>query len=91
MTLEDLRQQIDDIDAQLVLLLNQRAECALAISRAKRAREMPVYQPEREAQVLRRVRAASAARGGPLGEEAITRLFERIIDEARALESKAAK
>jgi chorismate mutase len=91
MTLEDLRQQIDEIDEQLVQLLNRRAECALAIGRIKRARDLPMYQPEREAQVLQRVRAASAAGGGPLGPEAVTRLFERIIDEARALELKAAR
>jgi chorismate mutase len=50
-----------------------------------------IYQPEREAEVLRRARDASAARGGPLGAEAITRLFERIIDEARTLELKAVR
>jgi chorismate mutase len=91
MTLDDLRQQIDAIDEQLVLLLNRRAECALAIGKIKRERDMPMYQPGREAEVLHRVRAASAACGGPLGQEAITRLFERIIDEARSLELKAAR
>jgi chorismate mutase len=50
-----------------------------------------MYQPEREAEVLRRVRAASVAGGGPLGPEAIARLFERIIDEARGLELKAVR
>ncbi len=91
MTLDELRQQIDAIDEQLVGLLNARAECALAIGRIKRGRGMPMYQPEREKEVLQRVRAASAARGGPLGADAVTRLFERIIDEARSLELKAVR
>jgi chorismate mutase len=52
---------------------------------------LAMYQPEREAEVLRRVRAVSAATGGPLGPEAIARLFERIIDEARGLELKAVR
>jgi chorismate mutase len=91
MTLEDLRHRIDALDDDLVRLLNERAACALRIGQIKRVMGLPLYQPEREAEVLRRVRAASAAGGGPLGPEAIARLFERIIDEARGLEVKAAR
>ena len=91
MTLDVLRQQIDAIDDQLVRLLNERAARALEIGRIKRASGLPMYQPDRETQVLQRVRGASAACGGPLGPDAITRLFERIIDEARSLEFKAAR
>lgn len=91
MSLEDLRQRIDDLDGQLVRLLNERASCALQIGQHKQAMGLPMYQPEREAEVLRRVRAASVAGGGPLGPEAIARVFERIIDEARGLELKAVR
>jgi chorismate mutase len=90
-TLEDLRQRIDGLDAELVRLLNERARCALEIGQIKKALGLPMYQPEREAQVLRRVRAACLAGPGPLGPDAIERLFERIIDEARALELKAVR
>jgi chorismate mutase len=90
-TLEQLRERIDEIDEEVVRLLNERASCALRIGEAKKEMGLPIYQPEREADVLRRVRAASAAGGGPLGSEAITRLFERIIDEARGLELKAVR
>jgi chorismate mutase len=44
---------------------------------------MEIYQPDREREVLRHVRGVNA---GPLDDEAIVRLFERIIDEARRLE-----
>ena len=44
---------------------------------------LEVYQPAREIEVLKHVRSQNA---GPLEAEAITRLFERIIDEARRLE-----
>jgi chorismate mutase len=90
-TLEGLRQHIDDLDEQLVRLLNERATYALEIGQIKKVMGLPMYQPEREAEVLRRVRAVSAATGGPLGPEAIARLFERIIDEARGLELKAVR
>lgn len=91
MTLEELRQRVDDLDGQLVRLLNERAACALEIGRIKKALGLPMYQPEREAEVLRHVCAASNSGDGPLGPDAVARLFERIIDEARGLELKAAR
>lgn len=81
--LDDLRKRIDLLDESLVRLLNARAACALEIGRAKRALGMPIYQPEREAEVLKNVQAVN---NGPLDQPAMKRLFERIIDEARHLE-----
>jgi chorismate mutase len=81
--LDDLRKRIDLLDESLVRLLNARAACALEIGRVKRAMGIPVYQPQREEEVLRNVDAANT---GPLDAQAIRRLFERIIDEARHLE-----
>lgn len=91
LTLEGLRQRVDEIDELLVGLLNERAACALAIGRLKREAGLPMYQPEREAEVLRHVRAVTTSGQGPLGADAIARLFERIIDEARSLELKAVR
>jgi chorismate mutase len=85
--LKTLRAAIDAIDEQLVTLLNARSAHALAIGKLKEQSHEPVYQPAREADVLAHVRAANA---GPLDDGAITRLFERIIDEARRLERLAA-
>ncbi|HKW01287.1 MAG TPA: chorismate mutase [Vicinamibacterales bacterium] len=82
-----LRAKIDEIDAQLVALLNARAACALEIGEIKEQIHEPIYQPAREAAVLANVRAANR---GPLKDDAMTRLFERIIDEARRLERLAA-
>jgi chorismate mutase len=81
--LDDLRKRIDLLDASLVKLLNARAACALEIGRLKRDLGMAIYQPEREAEVLKNVQAVNT---GPLDQPAIKRLFERIIDEARHLE-----
>ena len=81
--LEDLRKRIDLLDESLVRLLNARAACALEIGRIKRQMGVPIYQPEREAEVLKNVEAVN---NGPLDAPAIKRLFERIIDEARHLE-----
>jgi chorismate mutase len=85
-TLDDLRDDIDRVDEVLVRLLNERARVACEIGLTKKALGVEVYQPEREKQVLAHVRSIAAE--GPLGAEAIARLFERIIDEARRLERR---
>lgn len=90
MTLDALRRRIDELDERLVELLNQRASCALQIGELKKTLGLEIYQPDRESQVLRHVRDHGQAMAGPLGAEALTRLFERIIDEARRLERESA-
>src|SRR5712692_8216266 len=87
-TLDDLREDIDRVDEVLVRLLNERARCACEIGRLKKEQGIEVYQPDREKQVLDHVRGVAAE--GPLGPDAIARLFERIIDEARRLERRVA-
>ena len=86
MTLDDLRKDIDRVDEVLVRLLNERARCVCEIGVLKKAEGIEVYQPEREKEVLRHVREVACE--GPLGPDAIGRLFERIIDEARTLERR---
>ena len=84
--IEELRQRIDKIDGQLVGLLNDRARSAVEIGSLKHGLRIQVYQPDREKDVLRQVRSVSK---GPLTDEAMTRLFERIIDEVRRLEDES--
>ena len=79
----EIRGRMDELDSELVRLLNERASCAKDIGRLKETVGMEVYQPEREIEVLKHVRSRN---DGPLEADAITRLFERIIDEARRLE-----
>ena len=89
LTIEELRGRIDVIDEQLVRLLNVRVACAVEVGRLKHEAGLPVYQPEREAQVLSGVRRSATDLAGPLTADAVVRLFERIIDEARRAERAA--
>lgn len=77
------RQRIDDIDLQLVKLFNERTQCAIEIGHIKKRIGLEIYSPSREAQVIANVTNANT---GPLDAEAIRRLFERVIDEARRIE-----
>jgi chorismate mutase-like protein len=83
-SLDELREDIDRVDEVLVRLLNERARVACEIGKVKKQLGVDIYQPDREKQVLAHVRGIAAE--GPLGSDAIARLFERIIDEARRLE-----
>jgi chorismate mutase-like protein len=84
--LEDLRRDIDRVDEVIVRLLNERARVVCEIGRLKKETGEPIYQPAREKNVIEHVRGIAVE--GPLGPDAIARLFERIIDEARTLERR---
>jgi len=86
MNLSDWRRRIDELDKRLVELLNERSRCALEIGKLKQEQHLPLYQPDREKEVLEN---AELNNRGPLTDAAIRRLFERIIDEARAAERLA--
>ena len=90
MTIDELRRRIDQLDEKLVELLNERAHCALEIGKLKRTLGLEVYQPEREADVLAHVRTHGKQTSSPLEGDAIARVFERIIDEARRIERATA-
>jgi chorismate mutase/prephenate dehydratase len=79
--LKQLRERIDALDLEILRLVSERASAAHAIGKLKG--DGPVYRPEREAQVLRRLAAHNP---GPLPEKAVTHLFTEIISACRALE-----
>ncbi len=83
MTIDELRTEIDRLDAQLLRIFNQRAALALQIGELKKVAGLPVFDPAREKNIFRRMKEDNP---GPLDEQAIVRLFERVIDESRRLE-----
>lgn len=81
--LEDCRTRIDDVDRRILRLLNERTGIVEEIGRIKKSAAMPIYEPKREDQVYRNVIDSNA---GPLTEDAVRRVFERIIDEMRKVQ-----
>ncbi len=84
--LDALRDEIDKIDEVVVRLLDRRARCAYAIGRIKKEQGLTIYEPAREAVVMAHVQQVNQQLGGPLDQTAITRLYERIMDEARRIQ-----
>jgi chorismate mutase / prephenate dehydratase len=84
MNLDDWRSRINDLDNRILQLLNQRAEAVLQIGDLKRRQDAPVYAPDREAEILRRLSESSP---GPLRSAAISAIWREILSASRALES----
>jgi chorismate mutase / prephenate dehydratase len=75
-----LRAQIDALDDEVSSLIQRRARLAQEIGALKGG--APVYRPEREAEILRRI----SAKSGPLPGERLLAIFREIISACRGLE-----
>ena len=78
--LERLRGEIDRLDDRILEAINERARLARRIGTLKVGQ---AYRPEREAQVLRRVKERNP---GPLSAETAALLFREIMSACLALE-----
>jgi chorismate mutase/prephenate dehydratase len=83
--LKPLREQIDDIDAQILELLARRGRVAQEVGHVKAETNAPVFRPEREAQVLRGVADRNP---GPLKNSDVQTIFREIMSACRALEKR---
>jgi chorismate mutase/prephenate dehydratase len=83
-TLASLRNELDQIDAELLAAVNRRAEIAQRIGELKRGESQTVYDPAREAEVLRQ---AVANNSGPLTGEAVRAVFREVVSASRAVQT----
>jgi chorismate mutase / prephenate dehydratase len=84
-TINNPRAEIDAIDGELLRLLNKRAEIALRVGAAKTSVETSLCDPNREREVLSRLRQENK---GPFDEHSIDNIFQRIIDESLQLQQR---
>jgi len=82
-TIDDIREEIDRLDNELLVIFNRRADMALKIGHLKKDLGLPIYDPSREKRIFTKMESRNP---GPLDNSAIKRLFERVIDESRTLE-----
>ena len=82
--LADLRVRIDQIDAQLLTLLAERARVAEEVGALKRQEGSPLFRPDRVAQVIAKVQAANP---GPLKGEHVASIWREIMSACLALEA----
>lgn len=83
--LEELRRLIDDVDGRLLALLGERARLVQQVGELKHTSNAPVYRPERESQILQRLRDRNP---GPLPGDAIAGIWREVISACRELERR---
>jgi chorismate mutase len=83
MDISDWRKKIDDLDRKLAALLNERAAAAIEIGRLKRNTSLPIYEPEREREVIANVQRSNS---GPLNERDLAQIYERVMDVMRSIQ-----
>ena len=81
--LDSIRKKIDELDAELLQMLNQRS--SLAIEAGENKKEELIYKPEREAYILRQLKKINT---GPLSDKQIVNIFKEIISSCRAQEKE---
>lgn len=83
--IQELRQQLDQIDREIVALLEKRLDVSRDVARYKLARNLPVLDRAREAQVL-------DDRASLLREEehreALRNIYQQIMAMSRAEQEK---
>jgi chorismate mutase / prephenate dehydratase len=81
--LQQFRSKIDEIDAKLVRLLNDRTKLVLEIGKIKQATGGEIYAPDREEAVYRRVVEKNS---GPLTNESLRAIYREVMSSALFLE-----
>ena len=82
-----LRKRIDDLDQRIVKLLNQRAQTAVRIGEHKHKNNEPIFAPDREEKVLRRV-SKQTEEYGVLSARAIRNIYAEVISACRSAEKR---
>jgi len=81
--LTNLRNNIDEIDSEILKLLNQRAEIVLKVAETKRSQNINYFIPERELEILTRLKAKNI---GPFPNDMLEAIFKEIFCASLSLE-----
>ena len=81
--MEKLRERIDELDAELLALLNERAKCVMKIGAIKQKEKTEVLVPQREIELLD---SLTSLNQGPMTAEMVLHIFQEIIDTLKELQ-----
>ena len=81
--IKKFREKIDSLDKKIVELLNSRASTAIKISQRKKQNSYDIYDPVRESEIIKKLRAINK---GPLSGEQLVSVFRQIISVCREIQ-----
>lgn len=85
-SLTNLRQHLDQLDDQIVLLLRKRLEITEQIAEYKNAEGFPLTDVKREEEIINRIEKKIQ---NPVYKEILIRLYQRIMEEAKNLRGQS--
>ncbi len=85
--LAQCRNEIEDLDRRLVALLAERVALGKRTATLKKAAGLPILDPQREAEVIRR--AVGTAREHDLPVEAVREVFWHVVGLSRRAQEAA--
>ena len=86
MELEIIRKKLDQLDEQLMTILAERQSYLGDVARYKKAHNLPLYQPEREKQILEAKLAL--AKKLELDSEMVEKIFAAILESSKKTQAK---
>jgi len=81
--LNDLRKEIDRIDSRVIELLNRRGKISFNIGEMKKAKKQPIYSPDRESLIYRKIVKKNK---GPFTDESVKAIYREIMSACLSLE-----
>ncbi len=81
--IEELRKRVNEVDCELVRILNERARIVQELSTHKLEAGVPLFDPKREEEILRKVADLNE---GPIYDSSLRDIFELIMHRIRDLE-----
>ena len=81
MSLKELRKKIDYIDEKILNLLNQRAGEVLSVSKLKKSKKLGAYSPDREANMIDRLKKINK---GLFSAHDVENVFREILSICRS-------
>lgn len=79
----ELRERVDEVDAQLIRALSERAQIVQDLARIKAEAGVPIFDPKREEEILQKVVEQNP---GPIYDSSMREIFELILHRIRDLE-----
>ena len=80
---QELRERVDEVDLQLIRALSERAQIVQDLTRIKAEAGVPIFDPKREEEILRKVVEQNP---GPIYDSSMREIFELILHRIRDLE-----
>jgi chorismate mutase len=80
---QELRERVDEVDLELIRALSERAQIVQELAAIKAEAGIPIFDPKREEEILRR---AVEQNPGPIYDSSMRDIFELILHRIRDLE-----